>query len=719
MLILPSIWTSALAALAPTFDKLPPQYLFPAQELRQNGAAQHVAIATGDLDVDGFDDVVSTLGKPRLRVWRGRFLGSLEAAGSLAIEAPAVALDLGDVDGDGRLDVAFSTGSKVFVALGNGAAGFSTPIQVGFVNDGVAIAARDLDGDGLADVSVLSRANGSLKSWIAMASGGFAAPVTSALAQGPRDFALEDVDGDGLVDVAIADETAGRIVIALGLGDGAFASYGEYATGSVKPTAIALGDLDQDGILDVASAGEAGFDLQQRIGQGAGLFGPLVTCDQGRDIVLADWDGDGKLDRITRGQTPMWFPANGICGFGVPLDLPISATCTSLAVLDANGDGHLDLAFGAASDVDEPTGLGDDFTSVGVLAGDGSGGFIGVLDFPKPPGSSGPLAQLVEDVDGNLCVDRLVLDADGVRVSLASGIGPFFPAQEIPISGGTAMRTSDLDRDGSLDLVVATDHGLYSVLEQNGTFAQAQLVAPDTGFQGWSSGDLNGDGFEDLAILSFQAGTYARLSRGNGQFTLPIPSPDVVYPSFAGGSFHVADLDGDAYGDLIVGGGDNGIATYLGAGDGRFVAAALVPPGPDWAGIVVGDLDGDGLDDVVVVRADPFCACDLDTFVTLLSDGAGGLVLHGEYEIGRGIQQFQLHDMDLDGALDLVARLAQDVVAIAHGDGTGAFAAPERSGSLGYIVGAGRIALSGLPSLFVVPIDATATRVETRRVRQD
>lgn len=702
------------ASLSTVVDQTPPQYAFPAREHRQKGAGAYVAVAAGDLDGDGFDDLVSTTSNAWVKVWRGRALGGLESAGLLVTPDVVHALALGDVDADGDLDLAFAAGSKLYVAAGDGSAHFAAPNQIGMLNGVVKVALADVDSDGRSDVCAISQVNGKLRAWLAQAGGGFHAPVTSAVSEGPGDFELADLDGDGALDLAVADSAANAVVIARGAGDGSFAVLDAYNVTQASPTAIALGDMNGDGHVDFATASKYFPVLQQRMGLGDGSFGPLATCGNGQDIELVDWDGDGTLDRLALLGGAALLPGTGACGFEVPHRLPVSETATALAILDANGDGLPDLAYGAASDVDESSGLGDDFTSVGLVAGDGRLGALDVValrrDASIPPTPLGPVGDL--DLDGIVDLAGVLPDKSGVAIRRGTGKASLHDAQVVPF-GGTLKSAlpADLDGDGDLDLVGLAENGVHTALSTGTSFLPSTQVLAILSVTYLQSGDLNGDGWDDLCFLT-PSGVVSFLSRGNGAFAGPMLSPDVEFPSLAPLLFQMVDLDGDLHLDLVVVGWYQGIWTYSGVGDGRFVPAGYLHSKPWWMHVTAGDLNGDGLDDIVVANSNVNCGCDLSTVETLISDGGGGFQLQGEYEVGRWIGSLDLHDLNGDGVLDLYAWLQQGVLATAYGDGAGGFSPAKRHGATGIPLGAGHADPGGLVDFLVAPLVAPTPELE-------
>jgi hypothetical protein len=151
-------------------------------------------------------------------------------------------------------------------------------------------------------------------------------------------------------------------------------------------------------------------------------------------------------------------------------------------------------------------------------------------------------------------------------VLLNKGDGTF-PTQVAYPSGvfGVSVVLGDVNRDGKLDAVLASNSGSVSVLfgNGNGTFGTA-AVYPTGLVEPWSiaMGDFNGDGAPDLAVTSAPQFTNVNggklavlLNNGHGTFQTP-----VIYPT--GGrdaySVAVAKLNQDGKPDLVVADGCDG-----------------------------------------------------------------------------------------------------------------------------------------------------------------
>lgn len=329
---------------------------------------------------------------------------------------------------------------------------------------------------------------------------------------GPTDVALADLNGDGHTDAVVA---AARLHVLLGDGTGALREAGTV-DGGPNPAGISVGDANGDGIPDLAVANHDTEHVTVLLGDGAGGFRPApgsplsgMVDPHPHATLLADLDDDGRADLLVdhrSGHGVVVLRGVGDGAFEQPGTLiPVGGDpYRGMVLADVNGDGRLDL-------------LTPNERAVGVRLAAAWDAFA-FEEAPSVP-APGPFAIGVADLTGDGSLDLVVAsENDGfVRLFPGDGAGGFGAATDsvaIARSQGQAVATGDVNGDGVDDAVVTSYTSPTVVLMLGGTtIRRATLEATDNPW-GLDVADLNGDGIADPVIADEGAGeVYLFLSR--------------------------------------------------------------------------------------------------------------------------------------------------------------------------------------------------------------
>jgi hypothetical protein len=237
----------------------------------------------------------------------GRFPGWIPfAAGDGTVwdwaSLPPNPMATGDVDGDGRIDVAVLGMSSVYVVLNRGGGLFAAmpmPVPTG-TSYPTAVAIVDLDGDRVGELVVTAGQQ------LTVFSVAFAPTVKTAVDVGPEPVSLAagDLDRDGDIDLVVAKTTSPGVSVLLNRGAGNFDDpmgiRVENCTAATKEVAVA--DFNGDGILDVATLGTLDR-INLLVGVGDGTFAPeqrTIDTRGVRRLAARDLNGDGRADVVVQ-----------------------------------------------------------------------------------------------------------------------------------------------------------------------------------------------------------------------------------------------------------------------------------------------------------------------------------------------------------------------------------------------------------------------------------
>jgi len=240
----------------------------------------------------------------------------------------------------------------------------------------------------------------------------------------------------------------------------------------------------------------------------------------------------------------------------------------------------------------------------------------------------------------------------------------------LPVS----IAIADFNRDGKPDLAVTNQSAKsIGILLGDGTgaFPRSRVFGVGDRPTSLAIADLNDDGLPDLAVGSLGSpdapGTVSVLL-GDGTGDFPIRIELRVRGRFA--SVGIGDFNGDGRADLVVVDQLAGTASVLlGDGTGQFTGTASFPIGKLPVAVAVNDFNSDGRTDVAVANHSDA------TISVLFSDRAGTLQSRRDFLVGHLPVSLAAGDLNADGNPDLVAaNQFSDVVSVLFGDGAGGFA---------------------------------------------
>ena len=282
---------------------------FNSQQLLANHVVNGYGIRTGDINGDGKTDVVS-----------GQFGGAIawyphEDGGSFGAGQQVVGEDRSQSEGLEAIDVG------------------------------------DVDGDGDLDIFSASRFNGTIawhENLDGMGSFGQRQIITDR-AGTAKDVSLGDLDGDGDLDVLAVSWQRHQAVWFSNLGQGEFGSA-QYLSTSRQPEEVEAVDIDQDGDLDVVVASLEGVGLI--INKGDGDFNHVIpiTDSYTYSLSAADFDGDGDVDIVMahRWDSVSWAENDGQEQFILHLLSDRVYTPKSALAGDIDGDDDVDILYASA-----------------------------------------------------------------------------------------------------------------------------------------------------------------------------------------------------------------------------------------------------------------------------------------------------------------------------------------------------------------------------------
>lgn len=304
----------------------------------------------------------------------------------------------------------------------------------------------DIDGDGHLDLINLSRVDTSVETLWGDGMGGFTSDGVEVLGKnGFPDMVRVGAIADDTLDIFVHMEGPVQLVVARGDGTGNWPNPQVYTSTYVR--AFDMADFNGDDVLDLAYVGAS--NLEVRIGEATETYQPAVLYSEnfGNVVRTADLTGDGNLDIMTAGYGANELQIYAGLGDGSFDEQPTLVTGSPIQGIDVghlDDDDLLDLVLTTEEDLR-------------VFYGERGGGVS------STPGTviDGALGRVrVADIDANGVQDLVTQAAEAVEIRFSAGDESF--SEPTSFACATFMRNidiGDLNEDCVPDIVAPLGPG--------------------------------------------------------------------------------------------------------------------------------------------------------------------------------------------------------------------------------------------------------------------
>ena len=661
------------------------------------GGAYYVVI--GDIDGDGKADLVAITGYNTVSVFRNTSSSGSITAGSFAPRVDfttgnwAQAIAIGDIDGDGKPDLAVTNESDYTVSvLRNtstiGSVTFASKVDFTTGTYPMGVAIGDIDGDGKADLVVANQSSNTVSVLHNISTAGtvnFAPKVDFATGSHPYGIAIGDIDGDGKPDVAVTNYYSSSTSVLRNTSTSGYVNFATRVdiTTGLYPISIAIGDIDGDGKADLAVANVNSNTvsvIRNTSVSGSVTFASNVDFTTGTnpyEVAIGDIDGDGKPDLTIANygsNTVSVFRNTSISGsitagsFAAKVDFTTGANPYGVAIGDIDGDGKPDLAV---------TNRGSN--TVSVLRNDPLAPITGVAAINTCSGGSGTTTLSNANAggvwsSGNTSV--AIVNTSGVVTAVAGGTAVISytilsgsATTTVTVTGGLPVITSVSPLIGyPASAVTITGTGFNTTPANNIVFfgaTQATVTAASTtslsvnvptgATYQYVTVDNTGCALTGFSLFPFLP-TYNNAPYIPGMVNFD-PKVDFVTGTFPD-AIAIGDIDGDGKPDLAVTNySSNTVSVYRNTSTsgsitaGSFAAKVDFITGSSPVCVVIGDIDGDGKPDLVVTNAGPNT---VSVFRNTSVSGSVNFAAKVDFATGSFPYRLAIGDIDGDGKPDLV-----------------------------------------------------------------
>ena len=687
----------------------------------------HEGSAIGDLDGDGRLDfaVVNGVGSSTVSVFRNTSApGNISFASNIDFptgNAP-YSVAIGDLNSDGKLDIVVANnGANTISVYKNlstpGNISFAAKIDIPTGTNPYSVVVGDLDGDGKADIALTTQGStSSLLSMRNISTGGeilFDGPINNAPLFGPFVLATGDLDGDGKLDLAAANSSSNSVVVTRNASVPGTISFTQrdYLTVGNYPVGIAINDLDGDGKPDLIACSRSSNNVsviknQSFIGQF--FFAAHVDYATGTDpfyVAAGDLDGDHKADIVVANSATdsisilrnivggdvapsitSFTPTSGINGTVVKIS---GANLTGTSVVSFGGVPATSFVVDSSKGITATVGPGAS-GAVSVTTPNGTGSLAGfvfngpiITSFTPGNGLTGTVVVItgvnfngVTSVKfGGTPASSFIIDSS-TRITATVGAGSS-GAVTVTTPNGTASLTgfvfglpiisSFTPVSGPIGTVVTISGQHFDTAASNNIvfFGAVQAHVSSATSTQLLVRVPAGATYEPITVTVNNATSYSSvpfivtflndsLTISKNSFSLVANLPVVSYPS----AIAIGDLNNDGKADLVTTNRTNNTLSVLTntskPGSISFLSPISLNSGLDPIRLSIADFDGDGKLDIAVAN---FNSGNPSTISVLRNSTSGTNISFDskvDYASGNGTTGIAVHDINGDGKPDIV-----------------------------------------------------------------